>query len=136
MRFVIYGAGGIGGTIGARSHQAGFDVCLIARGEHFRAIQRDGLRFVSPTQDVVLDIPCADHPRTAQITPDDAVILCMKGQHTEARCATCTPPPGVQRTSSAARTVLRTSAWRCVDSRTPTVWWCGSRRNTSSLVLS
>ncbi len=83
MRFVIYGAGGIGGTIGARSHQAGFDVCLIARGEHFRAIQRDGLRFVSPTQDVVLDIPCADHPRTAQITPDDAVILCMKGQHTE-----------------------------------------------------
>ena len=83
MRFVIYGAGGIGGTIGARLHQAGFDVCLIARGEHFRAIQRDGLRFVSPTQDVVLDIPCADHPRTAQITPDDAVILCMKGQHTE-----------------------------------------------------
>ena len=83
MRFVIYGAGGIGGTIGARLHQAGFEVCLIARGEHFRAIQRNGLRFVSPTQDVFLDIPCADHPRTAEITPDDAVILCMKGQHTE-----------------------------------------------------
>ena len=83
MRYVIYGAGGIGGTIGARLHQAGFDVCLIARGDHFRAIQRDGLRFVSPTQDVFLDIPCADHPRDAQIAPDDAVILCMKGQHTE-----------------------------------------------------
>ena len=83
MRFVIYGAGGIGGTIGARLHQAGFEVCLIARGEHVRAIQRNGLRFVSPTQDVFLDIPCADHPRTAEITPDDAVILCMKGQHTE-----------------------------------------------------
>ena len=84
MRFVIYGAGGIGGTIGARLHQAGADVCLIARGEHFRAIQRDGLRFVSPTQDVLLDIPCADHPRGADIAPADAVILCMKGQHTEA----------------------------------------------------
>ena len=83
MRYVIYGAGGIGGTIGARLHQAGFDVCLIARGEHFQAIKRDGLRFVSPAQDVFLDIPCADHPRDAAIAPDDAVILCMKGQHTE-----------------------------------------------------
>ena len=83
MRYVIYGAGGIGGTIGARLHQAGFEVCLIARGDHYRAIQRDGLRFVSPTQDVFLDIPCADHPRDADISPDDAVILCMKGQHTE-----------------------------------------------------
>lgn len=84
MRFVIYGAGGIGGTIGARLHQAGFDVCLIARGEHCRTIQRQGLHFVTPTQDVFLDIPCVEHPRDAAIAPDDAVILCMKGQHTEA----------------------------------------------------
>ncbi len=84
MRFVIYGAGGIGGTIGARLHVAGFDVLLIARGEHYEAIRRRGLRFVSPTRDVVLDIPCVAHPRDAAIAPDDAVILCMKGQHTEA----------------------------------------------------
>ncbi len=83
MRFVIYGAGGIGGTIGARLHQAGFDVVLIARGSHFKAIVRHGLRFVSPTQDVVLSIPCVAHPKDAEIRPDDAVILCMKGQHTE-----------------------------------------------------
>jgi len=83
MRFVIYGAGGIGGTIGARLHLAGFDVVLIARGEHFEAIARDGLRFVSPTLDEFLDIPCVAHPGDAAIGPEDAVILCMKSQHTE-----------------------------------------------------
>ena len=84
MRFVIYGAGGIGGTIGARLHQAGFEVVLIARGAHYEATARDGLRFVSPTQDVHRRIPCFPHPNDAAIRPDDAVILCMKGQHTEA----------------------------------------------------
>ncbi|MCZ6853452.1 MAG: ketopantoate reductase family protein, partial [Gammaproteobacteria bacterium] len=34
MRFVIYGAGGVGGTIGARLFQSGYDVQLIARGAH------------------------------------------------------------------------------------------------------
>ena len=84
MRFVIYGAGGIGGTIGARLHQAGFDVVLIARGAHYEAIAANGLRFVTPSQDVFLRIPCAQQPAQAAIAPDDCVILCMKGQHTEA----------------------------------------------------
>ena len=83
MRFVIYGAGGIGGTIGARLHLSGFDVGLIARGAHYEAIARDGLRFVSPSRDVHLRIPCFPHPDDANIRPDDAVILCMKGQDTE-----------------------------------------------------
>ncbi len=83
MRFVIYGAGGIGGTIGARLHQAGYEVALIARGAHYEAIVRDGLRFVTPTQDVRLRIPCFAHPGEAGIRGDDAVVLCMKGQHTE-----------------------------------------------------
>ncbi len=83
MRFVIYGAGGIGGTIGARLHQAGFDVTLIARGAHFAATAKDGLRFVSPSQDMRLKIDCVEHPADANIAPDDAVILCMKSQHTE-----------------------------------------------------
>ena len=84
MKFVIYGAGGIGGTIGARLHQAGFEVVLIARGSHHEAVVRDGLRFVSPTQDVFLRIPCVDHPNAAGIDADDAVVLCMKSQHTDA----------------------------------------------------
>ena len=42
MRFVIFGAGGIGGTIGARLFQGGEDVVLIARGPHHDQLARDG----------------------------------------------------------------------------------------------
>lgn len=83
MRFVIYGSGGIGGTIGARLHLSNFEVTLIARGEHFQAIRRQGLRFVSPRHDVVLKIPSVEHPTEMDWTEDHVVILCMKGQHTE-----------------------------------------------------
>ena len=82
MRFVIYGAGGIGGTIGARLHQSGHEVVLIARGEHFQSIRKHGLRFVSPRQDATLDIPVVDHPSEIEWRSDDVVMLCMKGQHT------------------------------------------------------
>ncbi len=41
MRYIIYGAGGIGGAIGGRLALAGRDVVLITRGAHLAAIQRD-----------------------------------------------------------------------------------------------
>ena len=34
MRHIIYGAAAIGGSVGARLHQHGHDVVLIARGPH------------------------------------------------------------------------------------------------------
>ena len=39
VRFVIFGAGAIGGVVGARLAQAGLDVVLIARGAHYDAIR-------------------------------------------------------------------------------------------------
>ena len=47
MRFVVYGAGAIGGVIGARLHQHGHEVVLIARGAHLEAIRARGLRIES-----------------------------------------------------------------------------------------
>ncbi len=83
MRFIIYGAGGIGGSIGARLHMAGFEVVLIARGKHGELLQSRGLRFVSPIHDVVLPIPSIDHPSQLDYREGDIVFLCMKGQHTD-----------------------------------------------------
>ena len=83
MRFVIYGAGGIGGTIGARLFRHGRDVLLIARGPHLAAIKERGLRFVSATIDERLPIPAVGHPQEANLDERDVVILCMKSQHTE-----------------------------------------------------
>jgi 2-dehydropantoate 2-reductase len=47
MRFLIAGAGAIGGYIGAKMAQAGQDVTLFARGAHLAAMQQNGLRVLS-----------------------------------------------------------------------------------------
>lgn len=51
MKFVIAGAGAIGGYIGARLARAGADVVLFARGPHLRAMQERGLRVLSAEGD-------------------------------------------------------------------------------------
>ena len=95
MRFVVYGAGAIGGVVGARLFQNGHDVALIARGAHYEAIRDHGLRIRSPIDDETLAIPVADHPSQLTLTPDDVVILAMKSQDTLYACealTACAPP--------------------------------------------
>ncbi|MDA1073327.1 MAG: ketopantoate reductase family protein [Proteobacteria bacterium] len=90
MRYIIYGAGGIGGTIGARLHLAGFDVVLIARGEHGEVLRRRGLEFITVDGRQILRIPVVETPAELDIDPNDAVILCMKTQHTQPALETLT----------------------------------------------
>ncbi len=47
MRYIISGAGAVGGVIGGRLAQHGRDVVLIARGPHLEALKRDGLTLQS-----------------------------------------------------------------------------------------
>ncbi len=56
MRFIIYGAGGIGGVIGAELFKAGHDVVLIARGAHLAALQAGGMTYQTPHKTEVLGI--------------------------------------------------------------------------------
>ncbi len=87
MRFIIYGAGAIGGTIGARLHKAGEDVLLVARGEHARVLANEGMRFIHPDGIDTLTIPVVTHPQHIEAAPDDVILLCMKTQHTTAALA-------------------------------------------------
>ncbi len=48
MKIVVMAAGGLGGYFGALLARNGNDVTFIARGEHLRAIQRNGLTVESP----------------------------------------------------------------------------------------
>ncbi len=48
MRFVMYGAGAIGGVVGARLHQHGHEVVFIARGAHYEAIRRPACASTRP----------------------------------------------------------------------------------------
>jgi 2-dehydropantoate 2-reductase len=84
MRVVVLGAGGIGGSIGARLHQSGHDVAFIARGRHGEAIRERGLTFATPQERVTLPIPAYAEPGAVAWTPDDVVVLAVKSQDTEA----------------------------------------------------
>jgi 2-dehydropantoate 2-reductase len=78
MRFIIYGAGAVGGVIGARLFQSGHDVALIARGAHLAAICDRGLTLLTPDEEATLPIPAFGSPAEIAFTPEDAVLLCMK----------------------------------------------------------
>jgi 2-dehydropantoate 2-reductase len=84
MRFVVLGAGAVGGVLGARLHQAGFEVELIARGAHFRAIRDHGLTLETPAERVVLSIPVHASPASVSWGLDDVVLLTVKSQDTAA----------------------------------------------------
>jgi 2-dehydropantoate 2-reductase len=82
VRFVVFGAGAIGGVVGARLHQAGYDVTLIARGAHYEAITRTGLRLEDPNEISELEIPVVQTPASVAWRPDDVVLLSTKSQDT------------------------------------------------------
>jgi 2-dehydropantoate 2-reductase len=82
MRFVIFGAGGIGGVLGGRLHQQGYDVALIARGAHGEAIRANGLRVESPVDVVTLSIETALSPADLAWKEGDVILLAMKSQDT------------------------------------------------------
>jgi len=83
MRYVIYGAGAVGATIGGLLHAAGRDVVLIARGAHLDALRRDGLRLIDPDRERTLPVIAVGSPAEVAIGAGDAVLLAMKTQDTE-----------------------------------------------------
>ncbi len=83
MKFLICGAGAIGGTIGAHLARAGHDVTLVDRAQdHVAAMNTAGLRIEGPLAEFVVRIPA--------FTPDalegefEHVVLAVKAQDTEA----------------------------------------------------
>jgi 2-dehydropantoate 2-reductase len=83
-RFVVYGAGAVGGVIGSRLFEHGREVVLIARGAHRAAIERDGLRFEFPDGALVQAVAVVGGPEEIAWRDDDIVLATMKGQDTAA----------------------------------------------------
>lgn len=81
MRFVVYGAGAVGGVIGGRLFQAGHEVTLIARGAHLEAVQDAGLRLQDPHGEVCLPIPAVHHPEQLTWRGDEVALISVKSQH-------------------------------------------------------
>ncbi len=84
MRYVIFGAGAIGGAIGGRLAEHGHDVVLVARGAHREALAGRGLELRSPDGTVTLAIPTVESPERLDLDDDDVVVLAVKSQDTAA----------------------------------------------------
>jgi 2-dehydropantoate 2-reductase len=76
MKICIYGAGAIGGLIGAHLARIGKDVTLIARGEHLAAMRAKGLGIAGASGTFTVKPRVTDDP--AQAGPQDYVIVALK----------------------------------------------------------
>lgn len=83
MKYLVIGAGGTGGSIGAYMTQAGKDVTLIARGEHLRRMKEQGLRMETTAKGTytVQPIKAADMEHYEE--QPDIIFVCVKGYSLE-----------------------------------------------------
>ena len=77
MKICIFGAGAIGGYMGAKLALAGADVSLVARGPHLDAIRSQGLKLIEESGDpVTVAVRATANP--AELGPQDYVIVTLK----------------------------------------------------------
>ena len=74
-RYVVFGAGAIGGVIAGFLHRAECEVVGIARGAHLAAIRQHGLSLRTPDGAFTVHLPVAATPREIRWRDDDVVLL-------------------------------------------------------------
>ncbi|WP_405913644.1 ketopantoate reductase family protein [Streptomyces sp. NBC_00963] len=105
MRYIIIGAGAVGGIIGGRLSESGSEVVLVARGAHYEALRDGGLRIATPEGTRTLALPVADGPAAVELRPDDVLVLTVKTQDSIAALDAWGPRP-VAGTGATAAEVL------------------------------
>ncbi|MEV5873086.1 2-dehydropantoate 2-reductase N-terminal domain-containing protein [Streptomyces sp. NPDC052101] len=94
MRYIIIGAGAVGGTVGGRLAQAGREVVLVARGRHLAALGEHGLRLRVPEGELTYRLPAVDGPGPlGELRADDVLVLAVKTQDTVATLDTWAQAP-------------------------------------------
>lgn len=94
MRYIIIGAGAVGGTIGGRLAGAGHEVVLVARGAHRAALEDGGLRLRVPEGELTYRLPVVDGPAAlGELRADDVLVLAVKTQDSAAALQAWGPAP-------------------------------------------
>ena len=79
MKVCIYGAGAIGGWIGAHLAQTGHEVSVVARGANLEALQKNGLQCVqTQAADATLKVNVKVSAQPVDLGPQDLVIVAVK----------------------------------------------------------
>jgi len=96
-RYVVFGAGAIGGVMAALLDRAGLEVAVVARGAHLAAIRERGLTLRTPEGDATVHVPAAGSAGEIRWRDDDVVLLAVKSQDTDAALhdLTAAVPPSV-----------------------------------------
>ena len=95
MRFVVLGAGAIGGSVGGRLACAGHDVAFVSRGPHGAAIAERGLVLEAPDGTRVVHAWTVARVQDIAWRGGDVVLLAIKTQDAPAalaELAACAPP--------------------------------------------
>ena len=83
MKYLVIGAGGTGGSIGAYMAEAGKDVTLIARGEHLKRIQEHGLNMETTKKGNYTVNPIKATDMEHYEEQPDVIFVCVKGYSLE-----------------------------------------------------
>ena len=76
MKIAVFGAGAIGGLLAVKLHQAGAEVCVIARGPHLAAIRENGMTLKSEGTTVTARLRATD--KAEEAGRQDYVIVTLK----------------------------------------------------------
>jgi len=89
MKICIFGAGAIGGYMGAKMAEAGADVSLVARGPHLAAMQSNGLTLIEEGGTRTYPVNASDDP--AALGHQDYVIVTLKAHSVSAALSRMQP---------------------------------------------
>jgi 2-dehydropantoate 2-reductase len=76
MKIGVFGAGAIGGFLGAKLAAAGADVTFVARGPHLAAMRENGVTLISGGETIVVRPRCVGD--AGEAGPQDFVIVTLK----------------------------------------------------------
>ncbi len=79
-RYVIVGAGAIGGTVGGVLARAGISTVLVARGRHAETLATDGLTLRTPDGIFHTPVTAVSRAEQLRLTPDDVLVFTTKTQ--------------------------------------------------------
>jgi 2-dehydropantoate 2-reductase len=80
VRYIIIGAGAVGGTIGGCLAQAGHEVVLVARGDHLEALRARGLSLGTSQGTETIKVPAIGGPDEIGLSPGDVLVVATKSQ--------------------------------------------------------
>ena len=83
-RYVIVGAGAIGGTVGGVLARAGIPTVLVVRGRHAEILAADGLTLTTPDGVFHTPVSAISRPEDVRLTRHDVLVFTTKTQQLDA----------------------------------------------------